>query len=61
MMGVIGMMIGLYINLRGFSFLTRTGDRQESLLVRLMTGATILLNWVLMYMIWNWDKFGPRS
>lgn len=57
MVALIGLMIGVYINLRAFSFMTRTGERQEPLLVRLMAGATILMNWGFMYALFNPQLF----
>ncbi len=34
------LMIGLYIIVRCVSFMTRTGERKEALLVRILSGAT---------------------
>jgi len=39
----IGLMIGLYIITRCVSFLTRSGERRESILVLILAGVTIIV------------------
>ena len=39
----IGLMIGLYIITRCVSFLTRSGERKESVLVLILAGVTIIV------------------
>jgi hypothetical protein len=41
MIPTIGVMIGLYIIIRMFSFILRTGDYKESLFVRILCGLNI--------------------
>ncbi|MCX7012079.1 MAG: hypothetical protein NTW86_05850 [Candidatus Sumerlaeota bacterium] len=43
MIGMIGTMIGLYCITRCLSFITRAGDRNEHIIVRVMAVVTILM------------------
>jgi ABC-type phosphate transport system permease subunit len=43
MIQAIGLMIGMYIIVRMFSFLTRKGDRAESGFVQILAGIAIIL------------------
>ena len=43
MLGEIGVMVGMYIIMRGFSFMSRTGDRAETFFVRILSGVSAVI------------------
>jgi hypothetical protein len=43
MLGEIGVMVGMYIILRCFSFMSRTKDRAETFFVRILSGVTVVI------------------
>jgi hypothetical protein len=48
MIQAIGLMIGMYIIVRMFSFLTRKGERAESGFVQILAGAVAFLTVLIM-------------
>jgi hypothetical protein len=43
MLGELGVMFGIYIITRCFSFMSRTGDRAETMFVRVLSGVTAVV------------------
>lgn len=43
MIQLIGLMIGMYVIVRMMSFLTRKGEREESMLVQMLAGVVAFL------------------
>lgn len=48
MIQAIGLMIGMYIIVRMLSFLTRKGEREESMLVQILAGVVAFLTFLIM-------------
>lgn len=58
MIQLIGLMIGMYIIVRMLSFLTRKGEREESMFIQILAGVVAFLTFlIIMVLLFQGTEF----